>query len=120
MQRFLTRVTEAVVSGYGWKKFVNPTVSRGLTAWPRDSGEQEKHGVHYDYDGEQEIDGTVYHKFQMQANAGNKIPSTIKNWRSKADRGTHDVMADVFVPKGGDKNDVEAALIKAHKGVKGA
>lgn len=120
MQRFLTGVTEAVVAGHGWKKFVNPTVTRGSTAWPRDSGEQEKHGVRYDYDGEQEIDGTVYHKFQMQANAGNKIPSTVKNWRSKADRGTHDVMADVFVLKGGDKDDVEAALNKAHEGVKGA
>ncbi|KAG8871616.1 hypothetical protein FRB97_008444 [Tulasnella sp. 331] len=102
MQRFLAGVTEAVVSGHGWKKF------------------QEKHGVRYDYDGEQEIDGTVYHKFQMQANAGNKIPSIVKNWRSKADRGTHDVMADVFVPKGGDKGDVEASLNEAHKGVQGA
>ncbi|EJT97071.1 hypothetical protein DACRYDRAFT_25209 [Dacryopinax primogenitus] len=120
MQRFLTAVTEAIVGGLGWKKFINPTVTRGSTAWPRDSGEQEKHGVRYDYDGEQEIDGTVYHKFQMQANAGNKIPSTIKKWRSKADRGTHVVMADVFVPRGGGKDDVEAALKKAHEGVKGA
>ena len=120
MRRFLAGVTEAVVSSHGWKKFLDPTVTRGSTAWPRDSGDQEKHGVRYDYDGEMEIDGTVYHKFQMQANAGNKIPSTIKNWRSKAEHGTHDVMADVLVPKGGDKADVEAALNEAHKGVQGA
>lgn len=75
MQRFLAGITEVVVGGHGWKKFVNPTeVTRGSTAWPHDSGEQEKHGVRYDYDGEMAIEGTVYHKFQMQANAGNKIP----------------------------------------------
>lgn len=90
-------------------------MTRGSTAWPRESNEQEKYGVRYDYDGEQEIGGTMYHKFQMQANAGNKIPSTIKNWRSKAEHGTHDVMANVFVPVDGDKSDVEAALTRPTK-----
>ncbi|KAF9493684.1 hypothetical protein BDN71DRAFT_1067110 [Pleurotus eryngii] len=102
MQRLLTGVTETVLNGHSWKKFVNPTVTRGSTAWPRESHEQEKYGVRYDYDGEQEIGGTMYHKFQMQANARNKIPSTVRNWRSKAEHGTHDVMANVFVPVDGD------------------
>ena len=115
MQRFLAGVTEAVIDSNGWKKLLNPTVTRGSTAWPRDSGEQERYGVRYDYDGEQEIDGVVYHKFQMQPNAG-KIPSTIKNWRSNAG-GTHAVMAKVFVPKDGDKSSVETALNEAHKGI---
>jgi hypothetical protein len=119
MQRFLSGVTNAIMEGHGWKKLLEPTVTRGLTAWPKQSSDQEKHGVRYDYDGEIEIGGVVHHKFQMQPNAGDKIPSTIKNWRSKAKDGTHDVMADVYVPKSGDKDDVRAALDKAHKDVKG-
>jgi hypothetical protein len=81
------------------KKLLNPTVLRGQTAWPKESGDQEKHGVRYDYDGEKEIDGVTYHKFQMQANAGNKIPSTIKNWLGKAEGGIHAIMDDVLIPK---------------------
>jgi len=118
MQRFLSGVLEAVLNGDGWKKLLNPTVARGWTAWPTGSNDQERHGVRYDYDGEIEIGGVIYSKFQMQANAGNKIPSTIKRWRG-AKGGTHAVMADVFVPKDGNKQDVMDALTKAHKEVKG-
>ena len=62
----------------------------------------------------------MYYKYQMQANAGDKIPSIIKNWRGKAEGGTHAVMADVLIPKGGEKNDVKEALEKAHKEIRGA
>lgn len=119
MQRFLSGITDAALNSNGWKKLLNPTVLRGNTAWPKQSGDQEKHGVRYDYDGEKEIDGVVYHKYQMQANAGDKIPSTIKNWRGKAEGGTHAVMAVVLIPKGGGKNDVKEALERAHKGIRG-
>jgi len=52
----------------------------------------------------------------MQPNAGNDIPSTIKNWRD-ANGGTHAGMANVLAKKDGTKEDVEAALEEAHKGV---
>ncbi|PPQ83051.1 hypothetical protein CVT24_011990 [Panaeolus cyanescens] len=116
MQRFLATVTEAVVSGPGWKKFVKPTVGRGNTAWPRSPDEQQRHGVRYDFDKEVTRDGKVYNKFQMQPNAG-KVPSVIKTWREKAPRGTHSVMAEVLVPKDGNEEDVEKALNDAHKDI---
>ena len=119
MQRFLSGITEAALNGNGWKKLLNPTVARGLTAWPKGSSDQERHGVRYDYDGEIEIGGIIYHKFQMQANAGNGIPSTIKRWRG-AKGGTHAVMANVLVRKDGNKQEVRDALTKAHKEVQGA
>ena len=92
--------------------------SRGKTAWPKDTADQEKHGIRYDYDGEQEKDGVMCHKFQMQPNKG-KIPSTIKKWRTDAEGGTHAVMADVWVPVEVSKEDVKKALNEAHKKVSG-
>jgi hypothetical protein len=119
MQKFLQKVSESVVSSNGWKKLASPTVGRGLTAYPKDSAEQQRLGVRYDYDGEMTgEDGTVYHKFQMQPNAGNDIPSTIKKWRD-ASGGTHAVMAKVLVKKDGNKEDVKDALTEAHKGITG-
>lgn len=119
MQRFLQKVSESVVSSNGWKKLARPTVGRGLTAYPKDPAEQQRLGVRYDYDGEiTGGDGTVYHKFQMQPNAGNDIPSTIKNWRD-ANGGTHTVMANVLVKKDGTKEDVKDALAEAHKVITG-
>jgi len=119
MQRFLQKVSDAVVTSNGWKKLARPTVGRGLTAYPKDTAQQQRLGVRYDYDGEiTGADGTVYNKFQMQPNAGSDIPSTVKNWRD-ANGGTHAVMANVLVKKDGTKEDVEAALAEAHKGIKG-
>jgi len=71
------------VSSNGWKKLAGPTVGQGLTAYPKDLAEQKRLCVRYDYDGEiTGEDGNVYHKFQMQPNAGNDIPSTIKRmWK---------------------------------------
>ncbi|CCM02764.1 uncharacterized protein FIBRA_04872 [Fibroporia radiculosa] len=64
---FFAGVTDAALNGNGWQKLLNPIVIRGHTAWSREPGDQEKHGVLHDYDGE-EIDRVVYHKYQMQAN----------------------------------------------------
>lgn len=118
MQRFLTGVSKAVIDGNGWKKLANPTVSRGKTAWPKLPAEQARYGIRYDYDGEIEIDGVKYNKFQMQPNAGDDVPSTIKNWRNKMG-GTHAVMAALLVPKDGDKDAVKEALEKANEEVTG-
>ncbi|KAI4294142.1 hypothetical protein K525DRAFT_274584 [Schizophyllum commune Loenen D] len=110
----------AILEGSTWTKFASPSVSRGKTAWPKTSRDQEKFGVRYDYDGELEIDGSLYHKFEMQVNSGDKIPSVLKQYRAKqAKKGTHAVMANVYVVKDGGKDDVQAALAKAHKQVQG-
>ena len=114
----MQKVSDSVVSSNGWKKLARPTVGRGSTAYPKDPAEQQRLGVRYDYDGEITRDGTVYHKFQMQPNAGNDIPSTIKKWRD-ANGGTHAVMTKVFVKKDGTKEDVESALAEAHKEIEG-
>ncbi|KAG1904129.1 uncharacterized protein F5891DRAFT_1126998 [Suillus fuscotomentosus] len=99
------------------RAFTNPTVGRGKTVFPKKEAELEQLGVRWDYDGEVTTKGTVYHKFQLQANAG-KVPSTIKQWR-EANGGTHAVMADVFVKKDGTKEDVEEGLQAAIDQVQG-
>jgi hypothetical protein len=53
----------------------------------------------------------------MQPNAGDDIPFAIKQWNANKD-GTHKVMADVFVEKGGTKEDVKEALEEAMKQVR--
>jgi hypothetical protein len=50
----------------------------------------------------------VYHKFEMQLDAGSNIPSTIKNWRD-ANGGTRAVMANVLGKKDSTKEDVKDA-----------
>lgn len=67
--------------------------------------EQENVGVRYDYDGEVTCSDGVYHKFQLQPNAG-KIPSAFKSWREEH-HGTHAVMANVLVKKGSSKEEVK-------------
>ena len=119
MQSILKIVTKAAMEGYGWRKLLNPTMARGATAWPREGSEQKRLGVRYDFDGEVVVEGSVFYRYKLQVNAGRDIPSTLKQWREKAEGGTHAVMADVWVPKGGEKEDVEAALSIAHKGVVG-
>ncbi|KAL5522369.1 hypothetical protein ACEPAG_8385 [Sanghuangporus baumii] len=119
MQRFLQKVNDSVVSSNGWKKLARPTVRRDLTVYPKDPAEQQRLGVRYDYDGEViGEDGIVYHKFQMQPNAGNAMLSTIKKWRN-TNGGTHVVMTNVLVKKDGKKEDVENALAESHKKITG-
>ncbi|EME42125.1 hypothetical protein DOTSEDRAFT_73030 [Dothistroma septosporum NZE10] len=117
MQKFLGTVREKAVEGSNHAKFTNPKVSRGKSVWPSGPSAQARNGVRYDYDGVVVKDGVEYHKYNMQPNAGNDIPSAIKNWRAK-NGGTHAVMTTVLVKKDGTKEDVEEALDAAHKDVK--
>lgn len=61
--------------------------------------------------------GVDCHKYNLQPNAGNEMPSSIKRWREK-NGGTHAVMASVHVRKDGSKEDVEQALEEARKSVR--
>lgn len=104
-------IAEAV-KGNTWQKFANPSATRGGTAYPKTSAEQERFGIRFDYDTVVEKEGTEYHMFKMQPNAG-KIPSSIKAWRDK--NGTHAVMANVLVKKGATMEEVKAALDAARE-----
>jgi len=118
MQRQLRTLIASAIEGNTWKKLANPSASRGKTAYPKKPADQQRLGVRLDYDGVITIGGTEYHKYQMQPNAGDDIPTTIKNWRD-ANGGTHAVMADVYVKKDGSKQDVENGLKAAASTVRG-
>ena len=91
-----------------WKKLAKPTVSRGETAFPKSQKDQQRLGVRFDYDGEVTRNGTQYHKYQVQPNAG-KVPTSIENWKKK-NGGTHAVMGSIFVKRDGTQEDVEAGV----------
>jgi hypothetical protein len=116
MQKALKDAVSKAVEGNTWKKFTNPSAGRGKTAFPKGQAEQERVGVRWDYDGEVTKADVVYHKFQMQPNAG-KVPSSIKRWREDHG-GTHAMMAIAFVKKDGTKGDVEQGLQVAAEAVK--
>ncbi|PPQ75139.1 hypothetical protein CVT25_007938 [Psilocybe cyanescens] len=107
-----------VMKGNLWKKFTEPTVGRGKTAYPKTSADQEKFGIRFDYDMVvTQEDGTEYHMFKMQANAG-KIPSCIKAWRDK--HGTDAVISKVLIKKDGTMEEVRDALDAARQAFKNA
>jgi hypothetical protein len=112
----LSKSVAKAVEGNTWKKFTNPSAARGKTVHPKTQAEQEALGTRWDYDGEVTKADGVYHKFELQANAG-KVPSSIKQWREK-NGGTHAVMATSYVKKNGTKEDVERGLHKAAESVK--
>ena len=116
LSKAIQRATQAAVEGNTWKKFVDPTAIRGKTVFPKGQADQERLGVRWDYDGEVTKADGVYHKFQMQPNAG-KVPSSIEDWKRKHG-GTHAVMATALVKKDGSKDDVKQGLEKAAKDVK--
>lgn len=115
MQKALRDAVGKAVEGNSWQKFTNPSAGRGKTAFPKGQAEQERVGVRWDYDGEVSKSDGVYHKFQMQPNAG-KVPSPIKKWRD-ANGGTHATMASALVKQDGTKADVEKGLDEAAKSV---
>ena len=118
MNKALKAAVANAISSSRWKKFTNPTVLRGKTTYPKTEADKEKIGVRWDYDGEvKKSDGLTYHKFQMQPNAGTKIPSSIKQWREK-NGGTHAVMANVYVKKDGTEEDAQTSLENAINQVK--
>ncbi|KAJ4368446.1 hypothetical protein N0V83_006803 [Neocucurbitaria cava] len=104
----LKSMSKVVGDSGAWKKLANPTVSRGKTAWPKTSADLENIGVRFDYDEEVTVDGTVFHKYQCQPNAG-KIPASLKDWREK-NGGTHAVITTVFVKKDATKSEVVQAV----------
>jgi hypothetical protein len=116
MQKAFKDVTKKAVEGNTYTKFTQPKISRGKTAFPSGPQLQKQLGVRYDYDGEVTKGGIDCHKYNLQPNAGNEVPSSIKRWREK-NGGTHAVMASVYVKKDGSKEDVEKALEEAHKSV---
>jgi hypothetical protein len=67
-------------------------------------------GVRFDSAGTIEEGGRKFHRFQVQVNAGNKIPSSWKQWRQNHEKGTHGIVATIKVPDGGTRDDVQAAL----------
>ncbi|KAG6848021.1 hypothetical protein H0H93_004122, partial [Arthromyces matolae] len=107
-------IAEAV-KGSAWQKFSDPSVGRGMTAFPKTSGDQEKFGIRYDYDTVVNRGGTEFHIFKMQPNKG-RIPAAIKAWRDK--HGTDAVMATVWVKKGANAEEVEASLHAAREDFK--
>ena len=117
MERAFKPVMTSALEGNNWHKLTEPTVARGRTVFPTKPADKERLGVRFDYDGEITIGGIVYHKYQIQPNAGNKIPPTVKNWR-ESNGGTHAVIADLYVKKGGTKADVEASLREASGKIK--
>ncbi|KAJ5981940.1 hypothetical protein N7451_012040 [Penicillium sp. IBT 35674x] len=117
MQKALKSAIGKAVEGNAWQKFTNPSAGRGKTAFPKAQAEKERIGVRFDYDGEVTKADTVYHKFQMQPNAG-KVPSSIKRWRD-SNGGTHAVMAVALVKKDGSKEDAEKGLNEAAGSVQG-
>ncbi len=115
MKKSISSAVNKAVEGNVWKKFTEVSVGRGKTVYPKSSADQERVGVRWDFDGEVTKADVVYNKFQMQPNAG-KVPSSIKQWRDQ-NGGTHAVMADVLVKKGGTQDDVKTALEEAAKSV---
>lgn len=115
LSKSLSKSVAKSVEGTTWKKFTNPSATRGKTVHPKTSAEQESIGTRWDYDGEVTKADGVYHKFQLQANAG-KVPSSIKQWR-ESKGGTHAVMATGYVKKDGTKEDVEKGLYEAANSV---
>ncbi|KAH9956474.1 hypothetical protein BGW80DRAFT_252442 [Lactifluus volemus] len=118
MQKALGKVVAYVVEGNAWTKLTNPAVVRGRTVFPLKEADKQRLGIRFDYDGEATRNGTLCHKYQMQPNAGDDIPASIKRWRDKKG-GTHEVMADVYVKKEGTKDDVKKALEEAMAKVQG-
>lgn len=91
-----------------WEKLRKPTVARGKTQWPKTQSDLENQGVRFDYDGIIEENGQIYHKYQVQPNAG-KIPSSWKEWRDK-NGGTHAVIGTVKIKQDATKDEVDSVL----------
>ncbi|KAF7513612.1 hypothetical protein GJ744_008906 [Endocarpon pusillum] len=89
------------------KKLTNPTVNRGKTALPSSQNDLESIGLRADYDNDITApDGTKYHKYRIQANAGDDVPASMKGWIKKQKKGTHAVLGDIYVKDNGTKQDV--------------
>ena len=72
MKKVLRTAATKAVQGKNWQKFTKPSVRRGKTVFPEKEAEQEQLDVRWDHDGVITSEGTVYHEFQLQPNAGGK------------------------------------------------
>jgi hypothetical protein len=77
---------KAFVMRDGYKKLLKPTVPLHGTAFPKTQSDLETLGVRFDFAGTVTEEGTKYHRFQVQVNAGSKIPSSWKKWRENRSR----------------------------------
>lgn len=119
MQKALANAFKSLLEGTGWQKLSNPTAARGKTAVPKNPSAAERIGLRLDFDDTIEKDDGKYHKFELQVNAGDKIPGSFLRWRNAQTSGTHSVMAKVEIKDGATKAEIEAALKEATKDVKG-
>lgn len=90
-------------------KLTSLTVHRGLTALPTKSIDEQSYGLRADFDGEMVCNGVKYNKFEIQPNAGSKIPSAVEQWRDK-NGGTHAKIGSIYVKDGGTQEDVKHAF----------
>lgn len=104
------RTVKGFVLKDGWKKLVKPSVSIHKTAFPKTQSDLEKLGVRFDFAGTIEEGGKKFHRFQVQVNAGNKIPTSWKDWRQRHAKGTHAIVTTLKIPDGGSKDEVEKAF----------
>lgn len=84
---------------------MRPSIALRKTAFPRTAAELENLGVRFDFEDTTEENGKKFHRFQVQVNAGNKIPTSWKQWRQKNEKGTYRIVATVKVPDDGTKED---------------
>ena len=118
MDKTFAKAIPSLLEKNGWKRLANPSVTRGVTAVPKNPTAAARIGLRLDYNGFVEK-RVKFHQFKLQVNAGDTIPTSFKNWRNSQKRGMHAVMATVEIRDGTDKDEVEFALRKATKNVRG-
>lgn len=124
MQKSLGTAFTSLLEGNSWTKLSNPSVCRGATAVPRNPSAVVRIGLRLDYDqsiergeGKEKV---MWHRYKLQVNAGDSVPLAFKAWKKKQGSGTHAVMATVEIRDGAGKDEIEATLKEATKGVQGA
>lgn len=113
--RTLVGFSEHVGRAGAWGKFSAPKVSRGRTVFPLGQRNQVRLGIRFDYDSTVTRDGVLYHKFQVQPNAGD-VSSSIMDWRQK-NGGTHAVMAVMYVRDGAPPAEVAATIERTMRSI---
>lgn len=88
---------------------MKPSISLHQTGFPKTQPDLDKLGSCFDFAGYQEA-GKKFHLFQVQVNAGNKIPTSWKEWRERHAKGTHGIVATIKVPDVCTNDDVAKAL----------
>ncbi|KAF9441080.1 hypothetical protein P691DRAFT_715349 [Macrolepiota fuliginosa MF-IS2] len=92
-------VGQSALEGDNYLLLSNTGVGRGKNVFPVDADDQRNIAIRFRSDGQVTQDGKVMNKLQAQVN---------NKYSSKASG----VIADVFVPQGGTREEVQAALEK--------